>query len=519
MIVAVLTFTAASFLVDIGVEHILVLIPSLFLVGFFFAQLGVLVGVRAEQFDDVSFAQTFVLQPLIFLGGVFYSASLLDEPFQTLTHFNPIYYMINLVRYGFLGYTEANVALSLGILTLATGPVRSEPAPLHAPATSCALTDFLVKRDDIRDTRIAESEPPELEPGQALLRVHSFGLTANNVTYAVMGDLMNYWAFFPAEEGWGRVPMWGFADVEQSEAEGLEAGARVYGYLPPSSHLVVTPTVADENGFVDGSPHRLALPATYQRYTLTGADPFYRADTEDIQMLLRPLFFTSFLIDDQLDDEGLDRAGAGGHLERLEQDRHRRGISCWRSARASSWWGSPRRAARSSSRASGSTTARSRTTRSARSSAAPPRSWTSPATATCASPCTPISATTWPTRMTVGVTHWEEIGAGGGVRAAGPPTHDLLRPGPGGKRSQDWGAAALQPAWPTRGTGSASGRAAGSRWSAGRGSRASRARTSTCSRGASTPRRRTCCRSAKSPRRSTRRRSTAAPSGRRRGRR
>jgi ABC-2 type transport system permease protein len=120
MIVATLTFTAASFLVDIGVEHILVLIPSLFLVGFFFAQLGVLVGVRAEQFDDVSFAQTFVLQPLIFLGGVFYSASLLDEPFQTLTHFNPIYYMINLVRYGFLGYTEANVALSLGILTLAT---------------------------------------------------------------------------------------------------------------------------------------------------------------------------------------------------------------------------------------------------------------------------------------------------------------------------------------------------------------------------------------------------------------
>ncbi len=120
MIVAVLTFTASALLVDIGVEHILVLIPALFLVGFFFAQLGVLVGVRAEQFDDVSFAQTFVLTPLIFLGGVFYSASLLDEPFQTLTHFNPIYYMINLVRYGFLGYTEANVALSLVVLTAAT---------------------------------------------------------------------------------------------------------------------------------------------------------------------------------------------------------------------------------------------------------------------------------------------------------------------------------------------------------------------------------------------------------------
>jgi ABC-2 type transport system permease protein len=121
MLVALLTFTAASLLVDLPVEHVLVLIPALCLVGFFFAQLGVLVGVRAEQFDDVSFAQTFVLQPLIFLGGVFYSASLLPEPFQTLTHFNPVYYMINLVRYGFLGYTEANIALSLGALTLAAG--------------------------------------------------------------------------------------------------------------------------------------------------------------------------------------------------------------------------------------------------------------------------------------------------------------------------------------------------------------------------------------------------------------
>ena len=119
MLVSLLTFVAASLLVDLPVEHVLVLIPALFLVGFFFAQLGVLIGVRAEQFDDVAVAQTFVLQPLIFLGGVFYSASLLPEPFQTLTHFNPVYYMINLVRYGFLGYTEANVALSLGLLTLA----------------------------------------------------------------------------------------------------------------------------------------------------------------------------------------------------------------------------------------------------------------------------------------------------------------------------------------------------------------------------------------------------------------
>jgi ABC-2 type transport system permease protein len=120
LIVASLTFIAATILTALPVDHILVLVPSLFLVGFFFSQLGVLTGVRAEQFDDVAFVQTFVLTPLIFLGGVFYSATLLPEPFQTLTHFNPIYYMINLVRYGFVGFTEVSVPLSLLALTVAT---------------------------------------------------------------------------------------------------------------------------------------------------------------------------------------------------------------------------------------------------------------------------------------------------------------------------------------------------------------------------------------------------------------
>jgi ABC-2 type transport system permease protein len=119
-LVGALTLAAASVLVDLPVEHVLVLVPSLFLVGFFFAQLGVLIGVRAEQFDDIAIAQQFVLTPLIFLGGVFYSASLLPEPFQTLTHFNPVYYCINLVRYGFLDFTEANIALSLIALAAAT---------------------------------------------------------------------------------------------------------------------------------------------------------------------------------------------------------------------------------------------------------------------------------------------------------------------------------------------------------------------------------------------------------------
>ncbi len=120
LLVAALTLVAAALLVDLPVDHVVVLVPALFLVGFFFSQLGVLIGVRAEQFDDVALAQTFVLQPLIFLGGVFYSAALLPEPFETLTKFDPVYYMIGLVRYGFLGYSEASVALSLLALTGAT---------------------------------------------------------------------------------------------------------------------------------------------------------------------------------------------------------------------------------------------------------------------------------------------------------------------------------------------------------------------------------------------------------------
>lgn len=171
------------------------------------------------------------------------------------------------------------------------------------------MTDFLVKRSDLRECRVAEAAAPEIEPGQALLRVETFGLTANNVTYAMFGETMSYWDFFPAEAGWGRIPMWGFAEVEKSEADGVEPGTRLFGCLPPSSHLVVTPAGTGKPGFVDGSSHRAALPSAYHRYLVAETDLFYRADTEEIQLLLRPLFFTSFLIDDQLVDDGLTLRG------------------------------------------------------------------------------------------------------------------------------------------------------------------------------------------------------------------
>jgi ABC-2 type transport system permease protein len=120
-IVATVTFIVSFILVDLPVDHPALLLVTFFFIGFFFSQLGVLIGLRAEQFDDVAFAQTFILQPLIFLGGIFYSVALLPEPFRTLSQFNPIYYMISLVRYGFLGFSSTNIPLSFVFLTIVTG--------------------------------------------------------------------------------------------------------------------------------------------------------------------------------------------------------------------------------------------------------------------------------------------------------------------------------------------------------------------------------------------------------------
>jgi hypothetical protein len=168
--------------------------------------------------------------------------------------------------------------------------------------------DLLVRRGALAETRLDDDPPGPLAEGEARLRVEAFALTANNITYAVFGDGMGYWNFFPAPDGFGRVPVWGFADVVESSVEGLGEGTRVYGYLPMSHELVVRPTRVDEGGFVDGSEHRAAMASAYNHYARTDADPAYEPVHEDAQMLLRPLFTTGFLLDDFLDDN--DRFGA-----------------------------------------------------------------------------------------------------------------------------------------------------------------------------------------------------------------
>jgi hypothetical protein len=166
-----------------------------------------------------------------------------------------------------------------------------------------------VSRDDLSATQLQDVAVPEPSDGQALLRADRVGVTANNVTYGVLGESFRYWEFFPASSPQrGRVPLWGFAEVVASRADGVEVGQRLYGYLPTASHLLVQPERPDARGFRDATPHRTSLPSPYNAYALTTGDPAYDPGREDLQVLYRPLFFTSFMLADFLGD---DRVAAG----------------------------------------------------------------------------------------------------------------------------------------------------------------------------------------------------------------
>ncbi|SDG85302.1 Protein of unknown function [Lentzea fradiae] len=161
----------------------------------------------------------------------------------------------------------------------------------------------VVDRDDLTRTEVLHDELPVLSDCELLLRVDLTGLTANNVTYAVVGDRIGYWQFFPTDaKNRGIVPLWGFADVVASTVDAIPEGTRVYGYLPMASHLVVRARLT-HGGFADASDHRAELPAVYNSYLVTTRDPAYEAEREDLQVLYRPLFLTSYLLADKLAED------------------------------------------------------------------------------------------------------------------------------------------------------------------------------------------------------------------------
>jgi hypothetical protein len=173
---------------------------------------------------------------------------------------------------------------------------------MSAPAGPTNAIDFAVRRDDWRQCRFTSAPLPTLRDGQVLFRVDRFALTANNISYALTGDMLGYWRFFPAEDPWGRLPVMGFADVLRSTHSGVTEGERVFGFFPMSTHLVIDAADVSPAQFLDGAPHRRDTALVYRQYTRCARDPIYAAAHEDALLLLRGLFFTSFLVDDFLAD-------------------------------------------------------------------------------------------------------------------------------------------------------------------------------------------------------------------------
>jgi hypothetical protein len=165
-----------------------------------------------------------------------------------------------------------------------------------------SLIALQVRRAGFADTRLVESAIPEPAEGQILARVDKFALTANNVTYALAGDTLGYWKFFPVEEPWGIVPVWGFADVVASRSPDIPIGELLYGYWPMASHVMLTPSRVSPRSFVEGSPHRQGLAAAYNSYARTANDPPELKAIEDRRCLLFPLYATSYILSDYLVD-------------------------------------------------------------------------------------------------------------------------------------------------------------------------------------------------------------------------
>ena len=164
-------------------------------------------------------------------------------------------------------------------------------------------TDFIVARNDLQQSKVIETQLPDAAalPDEALLvKVTRFAFTANNITYAVLGDQLKYWQLFPAPEGFGNIPVWGFGEVIASKHPGVSEGETLFGYFPMATHLVIEAADVTKRGLRDGAAHRQGVAPVYNAYARVSGDPAFAGRQGDYQALLRPLFMLSFLVDDFL---------------------------------------------------------------------------------------------------------------------------------------------------------------------------------------------------------------------------
>lgn len=120
LLVGVIVTILSLFFTNLDIHHLFVIMYSVLITATLFSLGGFVNAVFAKSFDDISIVPTFILTPLTYLGGVFYSIDNLSPFFQTVSMFNPIVYMVNSFRYGILGVTDVNITLSLTMITAVT---------------------------------------------------------------------------------------------------------------------------------------------------------------------------------------------------------------------------------------------------------------------------------------------------------------------------------------------------------------------------------------------------------------
>lgn len=116
LIVGFVVSLVSLFFVELHIHNLFLVILTVFLTSVMFAMAGLVNGVFARNFDDVNIVPTFVLTPLTYLGGIFYSITMLPEFWQGVSHLNPVLYMVNAFRYGFLGVSDVPVGYALGMI-------------------------------------------------------------------------------------------------------------------------------------------------------------------------------------------------------------------------------------------------------------------------------------------------------------------------------------------------------------------------------------------------------------------
>ena len=164
------------------------------------------------------------------------------------------------------------------------------------------VVELQVNRENYHDTRIIELDESPLVENQVRVEIDKFALTSNNVSYAVSGDVIGYWNYYPAETPYGKVPVWGYARVVESKSDTIKVGERIWGFFPMANQTVLTVGKVFDDNFMDATPSRQELPILYNQYRRTQGEPKFLQNYDDERSLLFPLFMTSFLIYDFLKD-------------------------------------------------------------------------------------------------------------------------------------------------------------------------------------------------------------------------